>query len=137
MVIDTSPFYGSMDNFDRLFNELWGPLNISQRRVSYPPLNISEDQDAIYVRCEIPGVNMEDIDLTFTDSTLVIKGERKIEKGKYYRQERPTGNFQRVVNVNSPIDVEKVKALARDGLLEIRLPKAEESKPRKISIDMS
>lgn len=137
MVIDTSPFYGSMDNFDRFFNELWGPLNISQRRVSYPPLNISEDQDAIYVRCEIPGVNMEDIDLTFTDSTLVIKGERKIEKGKYYRQERPTGNFQRVVNVNSPIDVEKVKALARDGLLEIRLPKAEESKPRKISIDMS
>lgn len=137
MVIDTSPFYGSMDNFDRLFNELWGPLNISQRRVSYPPLNISEDQDAIYVRCEIPGVNMEDIDLTFTDSTLVIKGERKIEKGKYYRQERPTGNFQRVVNVNSSIDVEKVKALARDGLLEIRLPKAEESKPRKISIDMS
>lgn len=137
MVIDTSPFYGSMGNFDRFFNELWGPLNISQRRVSYPPLNINEDQDAIYVRCEIPGVNMEDIDLTFTDSTLVIKGERKIEKGKYYRQERPTGNFQRVVNVNSPIDVEKVKALARDGLLEIRLPKAEESKPRKISIDMS
>lgn len=137
MVIDLSPFYGSLDNFDRVFNELWGPMNISQRRVAYPPLNISEDADAIYVRCEIPGVNMEDIDLTFTDSTLVIKGERKIEKGKYYRQERPTGNFQRVVNINSSIDVDKVKALAKDGLLEIRLPKVEESKPRKISIAMN
>ncbi|HDQ39586.1 MAG TPA: Hsp20/alpha crystallin family protein [Desulfonatronum sp.] len=137
MVIDMSPFYGSLDNFDRVFNELWGPLNISQRRVAYPPLNISEDADAIYVRCEIPGVNVEDIDLTFTDATLVIKGERKIEKGKYYRQERPTGNFQRVVNINSPIDVDKVKALAKDGHLEIRLPKAEESKPRKISIAMN
>lgn len=137
MVIDLSPFYGSLDNFDRAFNELWGPLNISQRRVAYPPLNISEDVDAIYVRCEIPGVNMEDIDLTFTDSTLVIKGERKIEKGKYFRQERPTGNFQRVVNINAPIDVDKVKALAKDGLLEIRLPKVEESKPRKISIAMN
>ncbi|SDB16337.1 HSP20 family protein [Desulfonatronum thiosulfatophilum] len=136
MVIDTSPFYGGMDNFDRVFNELWGPLNISQRKVAYPPLNISEDTDAIYVRCEIPGVNIEDIDLTFTDSTLVIKGERKIEKGKYFRQERPTGHFQRVVNVNAPIVVDQVKAIAKDGLLEIRLPKSEDTKPRKISIDL-
>lgn len=137
MVIDMSPFYGGMDNFDRVFNELWGPLNISQRRVAYPPLNISEDADALYVRCEIPGVSVDDIDLTFTDSTLVIKGERKIEKGKYFRQERPTGNFQRVVNINAPVDVDKVKAVAKNGLLEIRLPKSEDTKPRKISIDMN
>ncbi|WP_027184692.1 Hsp20/alpha crystallin family protein [Desulfovibrio inopinatus] len=137
MVIDLSPLYGSSSPFDRLFESFWSPLSISQRGMSYPPLNISEDQASIIVRCEIPGMDMSEIDLTLTEGSLVIKGERKSPKGKYFRQERPTGFFQRIVNIKAPIDRNAVKASLRDGLLEIVLPKAEETFPKKIQISAS
>jgi len=137
MVIDLSPFYGSTTPFDRLLESLWTPLSISQRGISYPPLNISEDDGDIYVVCEIPGMNIDDLELTLTDSSLVIKGERKIVKGKYYRQERPTGSFQRMVNIRTPIDRDRVTAKMKDGVLEVTIPKAEDNKPKKISIEAS
>lgn len=137
MVIDLSPFYGSPSPLDRLFEAMWSPQAISQRGVAYPPLNISEDGDNIYVTCEIPGMEIGDLDLTLTDSSLVIKGERKGAKGKYYRQERPTGFFQRLVNIQATIDRDRVTARMRDGVLDVVIPKSEETKPKKISIDMA
>ena len=62
-------------------------------------------------------------------------GERKPEQGKYYRQERPMGAFQRVITLNVPIDRDAVVASLADGVLRITLPKAEEMKPRKIAIN--
>ncbi|EHJ47818.1 heat shock protein Hsp20 [Solidesulfovibrio carbinoliphilus subsp. oakridgensis] len=135
MVIDLSPFYGATTPFDRLFESLWPSMAISQRSMAYPPINIGEDDENLYVRCEIPGMDMEALDLTLTDSSLVIKGERQAVKGKYYRQERPTGFFQRVVNIQAGVAREKVSATMRDGVLEVVLPKSDESKPKKISIE--
>ncbi|EFL49771.1 heat shock protein Hsp20 [Solidesulfovibrio fructosivorans JJ]] len=135
MVIDLSPFYGANTPFDRLFESLWPAMSISQRSMAYPPINIGEDDDNIYVRCEIPGMDIGDLDLTLTDSSLVIKGERKAVKGKYYRQERPTGFFQRVVNIQAAVAREKVTASMRDGVLEVVLPKSDESRPKKINIE--
>jgi HSP20 family protein len=110
-------------------------MAISQRSMAYPPINIGEDDENLYVRCEIPGMDMAALDLTLTDSSLVIKGERQAIKGKYYRQERPTGFFQRVVNIQAGVAREKVSATMRDGVLEVVLPKSDESKPKKISIE--
>ncbi|WP_428566219.1 MAG: Hsp20/alpha crystallin family protein [Solidesulfovibrio sp. DCME] len=135
MVIDLSPFYGPGTPLDRLFESLLPSMAISQRSMAYPPLNIGEDDANIYVSCEIPGMDIADIDLTLTDSSLVIKGERKTVKGKYYRQERPTGFFQRVVNIQAPLARDRVTANMRDGVLEVVLPKSEESRPKKITID--
>lgn len=135
MVIDLSPFYGATTPFDRLFESLWPSMAISQRSVAYPPINIGEDDNNLYVRCEIPGMAIADLDLTLTDSSLVIKGERKSERGKYYRQERPTGVFQRLVNIQAAIARDRVTATMRDGLLEVVLPKSDESRPKKISIE--
>jgi len=135
MVIDLSPFYGATTPFDRLFESLWPSMSISQRSLAYPPINIGEDDNNLYVRCEIPGMDIADLDLTLTDSSLVVKGERKVERGKYYRQERPTGVFQRVVNIQAAIARDKVTASMRDGLLEVVLPKSDESRPTKISIE--
>ena len=135
MVIELSPFYGINNEFDRLMDSFFTPLSFSQRRVAYPPLNISEDDDNIYVECEAPGVEIKDIEITLCDGSLSIKGERKPREGKYYRQERATGLFQRVVNLNSEIDRDKVKASLKDGILSIALPKAEEMKPKTISIE--
>lgn len=133
MVIDVATLYDFPRNIEKYF-DMWGPSFISQRRMAYPPLNISEDEHNLYVRAEIPGLGIEDLDLTMTESSLVIKGERKVEQGKYFRQERPTGVFQRIVTINAPVDREKIKATMKDGLLQIVLPKAEEFKPKKISI---
>lgn len=137
MVIDFSPFYVTLNLFDRLLEMAWNPYDLRQRTISYPPVNISEDEHAVYVRCETAGVNMEDLELTLTDSSLLIKGERKAIKGRYYRQERPTGSFQRVINIQTAIDRDAVNASMRDGLLEVVLPKLSEEPPKKIAVSLS
>lgn len=135
MVIDFSAFYDPRQ-MDRVFEEIWKPLTISQRRVAYPPLNIGEDDGSIYVQAELPGIDMKDVEVTLTDGSLIIKGKRQSEEGNYFRQERPAGSFQRVVTLNVPVNRDKVNAIMRNGLLQIVLPKAEEAKPKKISIDV-
>ncbi len=135
MVIDFSTFYDLPGGFQRLFDEFSRPLAISQRRGTYPPLNISEDEGHIYVDVSLPGVEMSEIELSLTEKTLTLKGERKMEKGSYYRQERPGGFFQRIINLNLPIDREGVKARLVHGVLEVSLPKAEVVTPKSISIE--
>jgi len=135
MVIDFSAFYDLPRQIDRFFDEFWKPNVISQRRASYPPVNITEDQTNIYVDAEIPGMDIDDLEITLTEGSLVIKGNRKADNGSYYRQEIPTGVFQRIINLNVPIDADKVKAKMKNGLLEIVLPKANEEKLKKISIE--
>jgi len=134
MVLDFTSLYDFPRNIEKMFDEFWHPVNLSQRRLAYPPLNISEDDSSIYVRAELPGMNIEDIDVTLSDESLIIKGERRMEEGRYFRQERPTGAFQRIINLNVKIERDKVGARMKDGLLEITLPKAEEVKPKQISI---
>ncbi|WP_319541524.1 Hsp20/alpha crystallin family protein [uncultured Pseudodesulfovibrio sp.] len=136
MVIDFNTLYNFPSRFDRVFEEfLRSPMG-DDRRLAYPPLNLSNDNENIYVRAEVPGVSIEDIELTLSDKTLVIKGERKAPQGKYFRQERPSGVFHRVVNISVPVDRDAVTASIKDGVLAITLPKSEEMKPKKISIDI-
>lgn len=137
MVIDFSPFYEFNRQLNRALDNYAAPLSFSQRRASYPPLNISEDEHNIYVECEIPGLGIEDVEITLVDSSLTIKGELKSGEGRFYRQERASGVFNRVVTINTNVDRDKVSAKLRDGVLEITLPKAEEAKPRTISIQAS
>lgn len=134
MVLDFTSLYDFPRNIEKMFDEFWHPVNLSQRRLAYPPLNISEDDSNIYIRAELPGMNIEDIDVTLSDESLIIKGERRMEEGRYFRQERPTGAFQRIINLNVKIERDKVGARMKDGLLEITLPKSEEVKPKQISI---
>jgi len=135
MVIDFNTLYNFPSRFDRVFEDFFRSPMGSDRRLAYPPLNLSNDEDAIYVRAEIPGVKLEDVELTLTDKTLVIKGERKAPEGKLFRQERPIGVFHRVVNIGMPVDRDKVAATMADGILTVVLPKAEEVKPRNIAIN--
>lgn len=136
MVIDYGSFY-DVPRWDKLFEDFFGPTNLSQRRMAYPPLNISETDELVHLLALIPGVNMEDIELTLTDKNLVIKGERKAPEGKYFRQERPAGAFQRVITLNVPVERDQVRATLKDGILDIVLPKADSVKPKKIDIAVS
>ncbi len=137
MVLDFNTLYSFPDRFDRLVEEFLKPQYAESRRLAYPPLNISEDEANIFVRGEIPGVDLSEMEITLTDKTLVIKGERKAEKGKYLRQERPAGAFQRVVSLNVAVERDKVRATLADGVLTVVLPKSGEALPKRISIDVA
>lgn len=104
----------------------------------YPPVNLTEDDDNLYVRAELPGVAADDLDISVQADTLTIRGERKpTDLGKeisVHRREREFGFFRRVISLPTAIDTGSVEATAVDGVLTITLPKAPEVKPRQISV---
>lgn len=103
-----------------------------------PPVDILEDHNEIVVRADLPGVKQDDIDIEITGETLTIKGARKFEdterKDAYVRIERSYGAFQRSFTIGIPVDQEKVRASFNSGVLEVRLPKSEATKPKKIQV---
>jgi HSP20 family protein len=122
---------------DSLFQNVAGRERYPRVGV-YPLVNISEDQDHIYVRAELPGVNPEDLDITIKEQHLVIRGERKIppeeKDANYHRRERESGFFRRVLRLPAQVDPNKVEAACKDGVLTVTLAKPEEVKPRQISV---
>lgn len=107
----------------------------------FPALNLSEDENNIYVRAEIPGVPPELLDLSVEGDTLIIKGERKelmLEEGSScHRREIESGHFSRAMTLPTRVKAEAVSATSKNGILLITLPKAEEVKPRRITIKTS
>lgn len=134
MVIDFGSFYNFPYEFDKIFNDTFNPHHPKRRKASYPPLNIVEDVNKIYIRAEVPGTSIDDMEITVTDKNLVLKGERKLPEGRYFRQERPSGVFQRIVSINTTVDVDSVTASVKDGILNIILPKTKASTPKKVGI---
>ena len=136
-----SPFE-ELDRMRREMNRLAGPQGsgiFSQAGAGvFPLMNVTEDSDKFVVRAELPGMKADEIDISVTHDTLSISGERKIpaesEDAKYHRREREAGKFSRIVSMPSPINTEKVEATSIDGILTVVLTKAEESKPKQISI---
>lgn len=104
----------------------------------YPLLNVSHDTENYYVRAEIPGMNLNDFEVSATARSVAIAGERKIapegEHVKYHRREREGGKFRRQLTLPSDIDADNVRARYQHGILMVILPKATHAKPKKISI---
>jgi HSP20 family protein len=123
---------------DSLFQSVASRSRQAGRPGVYPLVNISEDQEHIYVRAELPGVNPEDLDITIKEQHLVIRGERKIpteeKNANYHRRERESGFFRRVLRLPAQVDANKVAAACKDGVLTITLAKPEEVKPRQIAV---
>jgi HSP20 family protein len=103
-----------------------------------PPFDVSETEGEIIVKAELPGMKVEDIDITLTDGLLTIKGERKMEKEdkreNYHRIERQFGTFSRSLNLGVNVKADSIDAGYKDGVLTVTLPKAEEDKPKKIEV---
>jgi HSP20 family protein len=104
----------------------------------YPLLNVSHDSENVYVRSEIPGINLDQLDVSVTGRSLTISGERSIpdedSKVRYHRRERDSGKFRRQLNLPSDVDSERVQAKYQHGILMVVLPKSETAKPKKIAI---
>jgi HSP20 family protein len=126
---------------DRLFQNAFGLEGSPWQVGVYPLVNISEDRDHLYVRAELPGVKAESLEITVQDSSLILRGERKIpteeKQVNYHRREREAGFFRRVVALPARIQADKVEATCKDGILTIKLAKPEEVKPRKIQVKVA
>lgn len=109
--------------------------------VEFPPIIVSANEDTIFVRAEIPGIKTGDFDIQVVDTVLTIKGDRKpvvaAAKTTYLRRERNYGTFARSLMLPDKVDVEKVAASYKNGVLMVILPKAAEVKPRQVVIKKS
>ena len=130
------------EQMDRLVNEFFGRGGGEEggwtTGIWAPPVEIYDADDALMVRVELPGVAKEDVHVEVHENTLTLGGERKpdpqVKEGQYHRQERMYGPFQRSFMLPIQVETEKVQATYRDGLLELRLPKSEAAKPKRIAI---
>ncbi len=107
----------------------------------YPPTDIYETKDEFVFKLEVPGLAKDDVKIELNNSTLSITGERKedkdVNKEDYHRMESYSGKFCRSFALPKNIDSKKVSARIKDGILELRVPKAEEAKPKSIPIDFN
>ncbi len=104
----------------------------------YPALTVWEDVDNLYVEAELPGLELDDLEIFVSGSNLLsIQGERKqpdAGSGTWHRQERGFGKFSRVYELPTEVDADAVQATLKDGVLNTTLPKRAEAKPRRISV---
>ena len=107
----------------------------------YPPINVYNSPDEILVECEIPGVRRDDLDLSITGETLVVKGkknppieEREDSSVRYQRRERGAGDFSRTIVLPEHVDSDRIAASLKDGILSVRLPKSEQAQPKRICV---
>jgi len=104
-----------------------------------PRVDIVNRDNEVILRAQIPGVDKKDLDISLTDNVITLKGhtshEEKEERGDYYRRECSSGSFSRTFTLPSEVDGSKAKATFKDGVLELTIPKNEESKRYSIQID--
>jgi HSP20 family protein len=135
--------WSEMDRFRNQMNELFGRYGTGAPSwpglaYSYPPLNLWEDGDHVYVEAELPGMQLDGLEIYVSQGDqLTIQGERKpleAEKGVWHRQERGFGKFSRVITLPVPVDADKVEARFENGVLLVTLPKSEMARPRRITV---
>jgi HSP20 family protein len=137
--------FGSVTRWDsevnRLFDSFLGrPAVTNGERMWTPALDMYETKDEIVLNFEMPGVREKDVTLSITGDVLTLKGERTFDRDvkdeSCHHVERVFGKFERSVQLPMAVQAEKVQATYRDGMLEVKLPKAEEVKPRDIKINI-
>lgn len=127
---------------DRFFNGdplgVWPSFRSEGLATWTPAVDVREDEEAFVFTADLPGLTRDDVDVTFEDKVLTISGERsfeeKEEKGQYRRLERRYGKFTRSFSLPGQVNAEKVTGSFENGVLTVRVPKAEAAKARKITI---
>jgi HSP20 family protein len=121
-------------------NRRFQPLDDAGKAWS-PAVDIFEKGDELVIRAEVPGVERDSIDVKVEDNTLILSGERvretEGEDTQAYRRERVYGSFVRSFSLPKTVDATRISAAYKNGVLDIRLPKAEEAKPRRIEIKVA
>ncbi|MEO5619001.1 MAG: Hsp20/alpha crystallin family protein [Candidatus Eisenbacteria bacterium] len=132
---------GLRNEFDQLFDTLiTTPATQGAAPVFAPAADIHENAEGFEIRLDLPGVAQKDVKVSIMGDTLTIRGERKFEEQRdpsnvRYR-ERRFGAFERVFTLTAPVRADQVKASYLDGVLEVRIPKAEEARTREIEVQI-
>ncbi len=140
MQIFVNPIQQLRSEMDNLLGGFFGPTfdGLSRGFVrGQPAVNVWDQSEELMVEMEVPGVKSQQIDVSVAGDELTIKVQRpdvSEESVTYHRRERPTGNFTRVLSLPCAVDANRVEADLAEGVLTLRLPKAEAAKPRKINV---
>jgi HSP20 family protein len=134
---ELDPFAQFRREVDQMFNGAlgnWtGPMNLLDRRLGswMPQIDVRETKKEIRVTAELPGMEEKDLEVSFLDGALTIKGEKseehEEEKGDVHRSERQYGMFERTIPLPAEVDADKVKATFKKGVLKITLPKTRDA----------
>jgi HSP20 family protein len=131
------------DPFERLQRELERMLDTAFGAVAagpgvYPPVNVFDAGDGYVVRAELPGVDPARVEIDVQEDTVALRGERTFPEpdssAAFHRRERGQGEFRRVVRVPGRLAADEAHAEYRDGVLTLRVPKARETRPRRVEI---
>jgi HSP20 family protein len=109
-------------------------LNGGSSREHFLNVNVRDEEDTFVLSALVPGLKAEDLNIQVLDDVVRIEGEYQANEEEYLLQELPSGSFQRVLRMPAEIDADKVEAKITDGVLTLRLPKAESARPKKIKI---
>jgi HSP20 family protein len=143
-VRELSTIQGEMN---RLFNTFFdapgqgGNGGSSTARRWIPAMDLVETESDLVLRADLPGLGEDDVNIELDDNVLTLSGERKAEheerKEGYYRVERASGSFRRSLTLPEGVDPDAVRASFANGVLEVRVPKPEQRKPRRVAISVS
>jgi HSP20 family protein len=121
---------------DRVFDAFFGQTDQARRWV--PPMDLVEAEDHFVLKADLPGLAEGDVNIEVQDGALTISGERKAEHEQhergFYRIERAFGSFNRSLTLPDGVDADRIEASFSHGVLEVRIPKPEQRKPRRIAI---
>ncbi|MEX0770513.1 MAG: Hsp20/alpha crystallin family protein [Balneolaceae bacterium] len=124
---DVMPFSWTRENGGSLL-DTWAPSS-----------DISEDEKEYTLQMDLPGIEKEDVKVSYQEGRLIITGERKHEekeeKKDYIRRERSAGSFYRAFKLPDEVREDEIKAIFKEGVLNVHIPKAEVSKPKEVKID--
>jgi HSP20 family protein len=134
LLVKPEPFSREID---RMFDAFFGQ-NEQQGRRWVPPMDLVEAEDHFVLKADLPGLTEGDVSIEVQDGSLTISGERRAEQAEsqrgWYRIERAFGSFNRSLTLPDGVDPDGIEASFSHGVLEVRIPKPEERKPRRIQI---
>ena len=129
------------DGFQRELNQLLGASSRCLESTWSPSINFFDEKDQFRLKADLPGIDSKNIELSVQDDTLILKGERvkdyEEEKQHGHYVERIYGKFQRVIELPTPVETDKIKASYKDGVLDVVIPKKPEVKPHQIKVELN
>lgn len=134
------PAWREMEDLQREMNRLFDDFLPTRFRTApdFPAMNIWADEESVLVTAELPGIQAKDLDINVLGDNLTISGTRPQDEipgdAHFHRRERGFGSFSRSIQIPYNVDVKKVNATFKDGILSVTLPRAESDKPKKIAV---
>ena len=139
--VDEHPFYSLQREMNSLFDNFFRGFDLAPRGLAAgamgifsPSIDVKENDKEFIIKAELPGVEEKDIDVTVTNDSVTIKGEKKEEKEdkdkNYYYMERSYGSFSRVIPLEAEIESNKAEASFKNGILDIKIPKNQSAKAK-------